>query len=133
MKNKIEAKGTVEFERALEYFERALEHLKSGDLVLAQGSKSLTFRPEKVVEIEIELEEENGEQEFSFEMKWKPNMKTKEMPEFTLSSSSKRTESGEHSRYPEAGHGVYDTSIANLHLCQRTEGSTESPEPCSEA
>jgi amphi-Trp domain-containing protein len=133
MKKKIEAKGTVEFERALEYFERALRHLKSGDLVLTQGSKSLMFRPEKLVEIEIELEEENGEQEFSFEMKWKPNMKAGKMPEFTLSSSSKRTESGEHNRDLEAGRGVYDTSIDNPYRCQRTEGSTESPESCSEA
>lgn len=132
MKNKIEAKGTIEFERALEYFERALEHLKSGDLVLTQGGKSLTFRPQKVVEMEIEIEEEKGEQEFSFEMKWKPNLKTGKVTEFTLSSSSRRAESGEHN-YPEAGHGVYDTSSDNPYKCQRTEGSTESPEPCSEA
>lgn len=70
-KNKVEAKGTVEFQRAIGYLEDILEGMKNGRVVVRQGDQTVTFRPVDAVEMEIEAKEKDNKQKLSVEMTWR--------------------------------------------------------------
>ncbi len=85
-KNKVEAKGNVELDRAIGYLEDILEGMKSGRIVVRQGDRTVTFHPVESVEMEIEAKEKDGKQKFSVEMTWKEHAHAGEMGGLTISS-----------------------------------------------
>ncbi|MGO9566760.1 MAG: amphi-Trp domain-containing protein [Desulfomonilaceae bacterium] len=85
-KNKVEAEGTVELQRAIGYVEDILEGMKNGRIVVRQGDQTVTFRPVDGVEMEIQAKEKEGKQELSVEMTWRESTHVREMAGLTISS-----------------------------------------------
>ena len=91
-KNKVEAKGTVEFQRVIGYPEDILEGMKNGNVVVRRGDQSITFHPIDAVEMEIEAKEKDGKQELSVEMTWRESAHAGEMGRLTISSEESKSE-----------------------------------------
>jgi amphi-Trp domain-containing protein len=91
-KNKVEAKGTVEFDRAIGYVEDILEGMKNGRIVVRQGDRTVTFHSVDNVEMEIEAKEKDGKQKLCLEMIWRERAHAGEMGGLTISSEESRSE-----------------------------------------
>jgi amphi-Trp domain-containing protein len=91
-KNRVEAKGTVEFDRAIGYLEDILKGMKNGRIVVHQGDRSVTFRHVDALEMEIKAKEKDGKQKFSMEMKWREHSHVGELGGLTISSEESRPE-----------------------------------------
>jgi amphi-Trp domain-containing protein len=91
-KNKVKAKGTVEFRRAVGYLEDVLEGMKNGRIVVRQGDQSVTFRHVDALEMEIEAKEKAGKQELSMEMTWREPPHVGEMAGLTITSEESVSE-----------------------------------------
>ena len=134
MKNKVKGSGTVDFERAVKFFEEALAGLKSRDLVLSHHDESVNLHPMDAVEVEIEGKEKDGRQKFSFEMSWSEGMERRELADFRISFGEHSTrEHREHSKREHKkfrSHGEGKAMVASE--CLSTSGGAEAWASCSE-
>ncbi len=69
-KQKIEVKTHLPYKDAVSYIEDFLKSLKSGTIVVENGTDHVELSPAESVSIEVVAKAKKGKQKFSFEVEW---------------------------------------------------------------